>query len=239
MKPHRQILEVWGDFACFSQPALKVERFTYPVITPSAIRNIFDAIYLKHSKFRWQPLEVELLTPPRFIALRRNEMKQRAPSPDTILRWINKTEEPLPLYADTDKDYENTDQKGRTQRQTIALRDVRYRLHAEIRPWPGFEKEIPAFEAQFRRRAERGQCVWQPYLGMREFPAFFRLITDSERRPQPFPLDLEMGWMLYDVFDLSKPGSSFDKPFITVFDAKVTQGHLQIPPFESEAVRKP
>jgi len=79
MKPKPQILEVWGDFACFSRPELKVERFSYPIITPSAARGIFDAIYCKPNKdpvqaqFRWQITKIELLAPVAYIALRRNE----------------------------------------------------------------------------------------------------------------------------------------------------------------------
>jgi CRISPR-associated protein Cas5d len=232
-RSNQQVLEVWGDLACFSQPPLSVERFTYPVITPSAARGIFDAIYVKPSKFRWQIREVELFERPRYIALRRNEMKQKTPGTDTLWRWMEGREEPEPLYADTDDEA-----KGRTQRQTIALKNVRYRLHAEIRPWPGYENELAAFEAQFRRRAEQGQCAWQPYLGMREFAAYFRLVEEADRAT-PIPFDMEVGWMLYDVFDLSRPGTSEDKPFITLFHARIEGGRLRVPPFESPEVKKP
>ncbi|MEA1980804.1 MAG: CRISPR-associated protein Cas5, partial [candidate division Zixibacteria bacterium] len=71
------ILKVWGDFACFTRPEMKVERFSYPIITPSAARGIFDAIYCKSKEFRWQITQIELLKPASYIALRRNEVKDK------------------------------------------------------------------------------------------------------------------------------------------------------------------
>ncbi len=147
MQPTRQVLEAWGEFACFSRPELKVERFSYPVITPSAARGIFDAIYAKPAEFRWQILEIEVLRPVSYIALRRNEVKEKA-NVNAIFDWMTAKQEPEPIWADGDRDLLGTDEKGRTQRQTMALKDVRYRLHAEIRPWPGNEARQAALEAQ-------------------------------------------------------------------------------------------
>src|SRR3954467_11700001 len=172
LPPDSQVLEVWGDFACFSRPELKVERFSYPVITPSAARGIFDAVYAKPAEFRWAVTTVEVLTQPSYIALRRNEAKDKA-NPTAVFDWRGGKREPEPIWADGDRDLLGTDEKGRTQRQTMALRNVRYRFHASIRPWPGFEPKLRAFEAQFNRRAQAGKCFYQPYLGCREFVAFF------------------------------------------------------------------
>lgn len=236
MQPTRQVLEVWGEFACFSRPELKVERFSYPVITPSAARGIFDAIYAKPAEFRWQILQVEVLRPVSYIALRRNEVKEKA-NVNAVLDWISGKEEPEPIWADGDRDLLGTDEKGRTQRQTMALKDVRYRLHAEIRPWPGNEARQAALEAQFRRRAERGKCFQQPYFGCREFPAFFRL-AGSEGGEPPQPLDQELGFMLYDVFDLSRPGTPHDAPAVSIFRAALQGGVLAVPDYASPEVRK-
>jgi CRISPR-associated protein Cas5d len=233
MKPNRQVIRVWGEFACFTRPELKVERFSYPVPTPSAARGILDAIYCKPVKFRWQVLRIEVLKPIRYIALRRNEVKEKAPTERTILQWARGAE-PQPILVDVDEE-----SKGRTQRQTMALKNVEYRIHAEIRPWQGFEQELPALEAQFRRRAERGQYFHHPYLGCREFPAFFQLCEPDEQQPEPHPLDMNLGWMLYDTFDLSRPGKPDDPPFITLFQAKLVNGVLEVPEFDSDAVRKP
>ncbi|HOJ22736.1 MAG TPA: type I-C CRISPR-associated protein Cas5c [Armatimonadota bacterium] len=249
MTPNRQLLEVWGDLACFTRPELKTERVSYPLITPSAARAIFDAIYHK-PKFIWQVRRIEVLPPrhgsaawdasgaPRFIALRRNEMKDHSWSTDEIIQWALGKAEPKPLFADADKEVLGTDERGRTQRQTMALRDVRYRLHAEIRPWPEFQSELPAMEAQFRRRAAAGQCIYQPYLGCREFPAYFRLCEDKPAEPAA-PINLDVGWMLYDVFDLSRPGSSTDAACISFFRAVVRSGVLDVPEYASDEVRKP
>lgn len=257
-----QVLEVWGELACFTRPELKVERFSYPVITPSAARGIYDAIYCKPNKedlrkaeFRWQVTQIEILSwskrfggenpvsYPQYIALRRNEVKDKVPSLRTIQRWMGGKNEPQPIIADGTKDDLGTDQKGRTQRQTMALKNIRYRLHAYIHPWPGFEDHLPALEAQFRRRASHGKCIFQPYLGCREFPAYFELVETNNHLETPMPIDLEIGLMLYDVFDLSKPGKPLDTenndlPSISLFQAKVKDGIIQVPDYESEAVLK-
>ena len=230
-------LEVWGELACFSRPELKVERFSYPCITPSAARGIFDAIYLKPTEFRWQVRRIELLAPPFYIALRRNEVKDVV-NVSAVFDWMGGKAEPEPLWADGDRELLGTDEKGRTQRQTMALKNVRYRLTAEIRPWPGFEGQQAAFSAQFRRRAAHGKCFFQPYLGCREFPAYFLLLEEERPMPAAAPLDLEIGWMLYDVFDLSRPGTCDDRPAVSLFQARVEAGVLDVPAFESPRVVK-
>ena len=237
MNPQRQVLEVWGDLACYSRPELKVERFSYPCITPSAARGIFDAIYAKPAELRWQVMEVEMLSPPSYIALRRNEVKEKV-NVHAVLDWMAGKRDPEPIWADGDRDLLGTDEKGRTQRQTMALRDVRYRLHAEIRPWPEHRGKQAALEAQFRRRAERGKCFYQPYLGCREFPAYFRLV-ELPAQPSPDPrLNLDLGLMLYDVFDLSRPGTASDAPAVSLFRATVRGGVLRIPEYDSAEVLK-
>ncbi len=243
MKPKDQVLEVWGDFACFTRPELKVERFSYPVITPSAARGIYDAIYCKPNRdptkaeFRWQVTRIEILSPPQYIALRRNEVKDKAPA-KAIVTWMSGKKPPEPLWADGTSDMLGTDQKGRTQRQTMALKGVRYHLHAEVRPWPGFEDRLQAIENCFRRRAATGKCIYQPYFGCREFPAYFKLVEPDAPSVERVQDDRDIGWMLYDVFDLSQPGGCDDEPCISLFRAKVTEGILKVPEYESEAVFK-
>jgi CRISPR-associated protein Cas5d len=240
MTPASQVLEVWGELACFTRPELKVERFSYPCITPSAARGIFDAIYAKPAEFRWQISKVELLRPPAYIALRRNEVKEKV-NLDAVARWMAGKSQPEPIWADGDRDLLGSDEKGRTQRQTMALRDVHYRLWASINTWPGQEARLPALEAQFRRRAEGGKCFYQPYLGCREFPAYFRLVQPSEQAeptPPPVDVDLDIGLMLYDVFDLSRAGSREDSPAISLFRAAVRRGVLAVPHYASPHVLK-
>ena len=230
MKPTPFTLEVWGELACFTRPEAKVERLSYPVITPSAARGIFDAIFCNRHQMWWQVRRIEVLNDPKFIALRRNEVKGRAPAASTINGWI-KGATPQPLMADGDDEA-----TGRTQRQTIALKDVRYRITAEIRAWPGYEAKQSEFQDKFRRKARAGQCLYQPYLGCREFPAFFELV-DKDAAPSS-SLDLDIGWMLYDVFQLDRPGTNSDAPAVSLFRASVVNGVLEVPEYGSPLVQK-
>lgn len=249
MSKKSHTLEVWGDFACFTRPEMKVERFSYPVITPSAARGIFDAIYwegIRDAKgmrpyFHWQVERIEVLEMPRFIALRRNEVKDRVPADRTIKSWMEGRGQPEPLWADGGKDELGTDQKGRTQRQTMALKNVRYCLTARIIPKAQFSAPelINKFDSMFERRAKQGKCFQQPFFGCSEFPAYFEYVQPSGNSKQPFPYDQHVGWMLYDVFDLRRDVVRDDKPFISLFDASIKAGVLEVPPFESEKVRKP
>ena len=241
-------LEVWGDLACFTRPEMKVERFSYPVITPSAARGIFDAIYwdgkqemretesVMRPYFHWQITRIEVLEMPRYIALRRNEVKGRVPGTAVLNRWMRgdfERSEPV-LWADGDD--ETT---GRTQRQTMALKKVRYRISAKIVPKSG--NNWGKLNACFQRRARVGKCFQQPYLGCREFPAFFEYIDEPDTAlATPATFDQHLGLMLYDVFDLRKEVvRTNDEPFITLFDATVRNGVLAVPSYESESVRKP
>lgn len=236
MKPSTQILHVWGDLACFTRPEMKIERFSYAAPTPSAVRGIFDAIYRKKT-FRWQVSKIEILKPPQYISLRRNEVKDKV-SAASVGKWMNGKEDPAPLFADADKETAGTDQKGRTQRQTMALKDVAYRVHAHILPWPGYEGDIVSMEAQFKRRAHAGQCIYQPCFGCREFPAYFSLVEPGDELPPPISSDIEVGLMLYDVFDLSRPGTMNDKPSISLFEANVVKGVMTVPEYLSPEVMK-
>ncbi len=236
MTPTTHILEVWGDLACFTRPEMKVERFSYPVITPSAARAIFDAIYYK-PKFRWQVTRVDVLQEPMYIALRRNETKEKA-NVNSVKKWM-KGEEVVPIFTDLDRESAGTDQKGRTQRQTMALKNVHYRLYAHAVLWNGSEQDQIAIDSQFRRRAARGQCIYQPYLGCREFPAYFELLEDTpEQTTNINNINIDIGWMLYDVFDLSQPGSWDSPACISLFHAAVKSGVMTIPEYTNDSVRK-
>lgn len=244
-------LEVWGDLACFTRPEMKVERFSYPVITPSAARGIFDSIYwdgkresqgheyIMRPYFYWQIIRIEVLEMPRYIALRRNEVKDRVPGAATLNKWMNGREQPEPLWADGGKEELGTDQKGRTQRQTMALKNIRYRLTAKIVPKPAFTSDWGKMNGQFQRRARAGKCFQQPYFGCREFPAFFEYL-ENPGTAVTAAFDQHLGFMLYDVFDLGKEVvGEHDKPFVTLFEAHVRNGVLDVPAFSSSAVRKP
>jgi len=232
MKHPTYTLEIWGDYACFSRPETKVERLSYPVITPSAARGFFDAIFCNRHKMWWQIRRIEVLNEPKFIALRRNEVKGKVPSDRTVAGWMKGTSSPEPLWADG-----NDESTGRTQRQTIALKDVRYRVTAELRTWPGFDSQLEEFKGKFLRKAKAGQCLYQPYMGCREFVGFFELVEGIQ--PVAGGPDLEIGWMLYDVFRLDEPGTNMSRPSVSLFRAKVESGVLEVPEYTSPLVRKP
>jgi CRISPR-associated protein Cas5d len=236
-------LETWGDLACFSRPEMKVERYSYPIITPSAARGIFDAIYFKKEyNFYWQVDRIELLLPPKYIALRRNEVKDKAQSHTEIVNWIN-GKEIKPILADgSEIDFKNEGtkkgdaNKGRTQRQTMALKNVRYRIYAHI-VCRDNKADMNALNAQFERRASQGKCFYQPFFGCREFPAYFELLKTASEIPS-FDLDLDLGWILYDVFDLSQANDNQAKPAISVFRAELKGGVLNVPDYYSPMVHK-
>ncbi len=227
------VIEVKGDFACFSRPELKVERWSYPCPTPSAARGVFDAIYCHPPEFRWQITKIEILKTPTYLALRRNEVSEVA-STRNIKQWMKGTKKPESLQADANN--------VRQQRQTMALREVKYRLHAQIIPWAGFEGKQSAFDAQFVRRASRGKCFQQPYLGCREFVAFFRLVENlsmEQKSSPPISLDQDVGFMVYDVFDLATQNSNMAAPSISLFKAIIRRGVLDVPDYASSDVLKP
>ena len=237
MRGKTHCLEVWGDFACFTRPEMKVERFSYPVITPSAARGIFDAIYWKRSYgFYWQIEKVDILSPPRYIALRRNEVKGNISIQDASKWMKSRIEIEEPFLAD---DMEN-ELKGRTQRQTMALKDIHYKLYAHMQFRNG-EANIQGHDAQFLRLAGHGKCFYQPFFGCREFPAYFELFEreemESNKTVNNYTADI--GTMLYDTFDLRKPNDEYSPQFISVFHSIVQGGVMKVPPYESEEVLKP
>ena len=152
-------IEVWGDFACFSRPESKVERLTYPVITPSAARGILSAIYSKPVEFYWQVRKIEVLKPIRYITFKRNEV---------INSKIGRKPEPMLVEDD------------RTQRQTVALRDVRYRITADKIPQKEYKGTLEQLYKQAERRIHNGKCFFQPSLGLREFVCYFDEATNVE-----------------------------------------------------------
>jgi len=237
-------LEVDSDFACFTRPEMKVERVSYDVITPSAARAVFEAILWKPT-IRWQVSRIEVLSPIKWINLRRNEVGSVA-STSNIESAMRSGMGQLGLYVEDD----------RQQRAGLFLRDVQYRLHAsfELRD-PGLHKsnfphlskrtvnageadtnnesdQAVKFMTMFERRASKGQCVNQPYLGCREFAADFRLVEAEEPSPEPIPETRDLGYMLYDLDyrNLADPTPRF-------YRARLVNGVIAVPAWDSEEVR--
>lgn len=205
-------LEVAGDYACFTRPEMKVERVSYDVITPSAARAIYSAIFWKPA-IKWHITKIEVLNPIRWTSVRRNEVATVASGKPILI------------------------EDARQQRAGLLLRDVKYRLFAEleyiepkdrpkvINPAPDWmadedekkmlmESELVRSDekpgkylAMFDRRASKGQCFMHPFLGCREFScSTVRLIREAElsNEPQPISETRDLGFMLYDM-DYSNP----------------------------------
>lgn len=207
-------LEVWGEFACFSRPESKVERLTYPVITPSAARGILSAIYSKPAEFYWQIKRIEVLRPIRYMSFKKNE----------VINRVNRKFSPISI------------EDNRTQRQNVVLKDVRYRITAMIVKRETFHGSSEQLYAQAERRIEQGKCFFQPSLGLREFVCYFGEVTDIS----PIGDTLDLGIMLYDVFDLHKfEVTAKTEPFVTLFHAEMKNGVVEIPDFDSVFVFKP
>ncbi len=230
--PRTYCLEVTGDFACFTRPEMKVERVSYDVITPSAARAVFEAILWKPA-IRWVPTKIEVLAPIRWVSVRRNEVGSKASVSNHG------------IYVEDD----------RQQRAGLFLRDVKYRLYAHFemtgrdhRPnYPHLDNVVQDTEEEplhrqpntpekflnmFERRARKGQCINQPYLGCREFACDFRLIEKLTNDPAPISETRGLGWMLYDM-DYSNPAD----PMPRFFDARMTKGAIEIPDWNSDEVR--
>lgn len=230
-------LEVQGDFACFTRPEMKVERVSYDVITPSAARAIFSAIFWKPA-IRWNIKKIEVLKPILWTSVRRNEVASVASTRSSG------------IFIEDD----------RQQRAGLFLRDVAYRLHAELefipkgkranekRPLPDYlvdaedrkdlaKDENPGkYNAMFERRASKGQCFNQPYLGCREFSCEFHLIKnpETEALEKPTIADTrDLGFMLYDLdfTDEQDPKPAFYRP-------TMKNGVIEVPAWDSDEVRK-
>lgn len=70
-------VRVWGDYALFSRPEMKVERCSYDVITPSAARGILEAIYW-HPGMKWCIDKIYVKKPVKFTSVRRTRLRKVA-----------------------------------------------------------------------------------------------------------------------------------------------------------------
>ena len=184
-------LKVWGDYACFTRPEMKVERVSYDVMTPSAARGILEAVYWKPS-IRWVIDRIHVMCPVRFDNVRRNEVEAKVPvkGGSGVNAAMKGSAEPLRLFIED----------NRQQRAALVLRDVEYVIEAHFEYTSDEDRNDGKHLEMFNRRAAKGQCFHRPYLGCREFAAFFEpvkgevpasLLADEEPR--------DLGWMLYDI----------------------------------------
>lgn len=217
-------LRVAGDFACFTRPEMKAERVSYDVMTPSAARGVFEAVFWKPD-MRWIVDRIEVLKPVKWINLRRNEVGKRAPKPSAeLIRAGGEAE--LGMFVE----------KERQQRAGLFLRDVAYRLRARIAdPRGGLlgEDSYNKSAGMFLRRARAGQCFHAPYLGCREFAADVSLVEDlarAKREEPPIAESRVLGYMLYDLDFANGRNPMF-------FHAEMENGAIRVPPPGDSAIR--
>lgn len=210
--------------ACFTRPELKVERVSYDIITPSAARAIFEAIFWKPA-IHWQVTKIEVLNPIKWTSVRRNEVGAVASKNSIFI------------------------EEKRQQKNSLLLKDVRYRIWARLEFIPVRKRkgeqlslfdetahpdENPAkYNAMFERRASKGQCFNQPYLGTRECSCSFRLVNaETEEFDAPISENRDLGIMLYDMDfeqNLKNPPAMF-------YRAKMENGVIIVPPKDSKEV---
>lgn len=219
--PYGIKLKVWGDYACFTRPEMKVERVSYDCITPSAARGILEAIYWKPS-ICWVIDRIHVLKPIRFMNIRRNEVRSKI-SPGNIKKAMRDGKSPLEIFVD--------DTKQRQQRASMILRDISYIIEAHFEYTGTGDSNDGKHLDMFNRRAREGQCFMQPYLGCREFSSNFRLIETDE------PLEIsqllgkqDLGFMLHDIDFKNDMEPHF-------FRAVITDGVIDVPPFKAEEVK--
>ena len=185
-------VHVWGDYALFARPEMKVERCSYDVMPPSAARGILEAIYW-HPGMRWVIDRIQVRKPIRFTSIRRNEVKSKVLA-GNVLRAVNGSSKPLYIAS----------KEEIVQRAAILLKDVDYLIeaHFEMTERASAGDNPGKFKDVVMRRLRRGECFHMPYFGCREFPANFELyeaddLEDGDGREQ------DLGYMLYD-FDYSE-----------------------------------
>jgi CRISPR-associated protein Cas5d len=208
-------VRVSGALACFTRPELKAERVSYPLITPSAARGVFEAVLWKPA-IRWHIDRIDVLAPIRWIAFRRNEVNSRASTPAS--RLIENGGAAPMLVAEQD----------RAQRNTVALRDVDYVVHGhfEMTDKAGPDDNPGKFAEMFKRRLANGQHFSAPYLGCREFIAEVTPVEGSV--PPPIDDTRDLGRMLFDIDFGPK---RCNRPLF--FEARLEQGTLHVPSLAS------
>lgn len=214
-------VEVWGDYALFSRPEMKVERVSYDVITPSAARGLLESIYW-HPGLSWKIDRIYVCNPIRFTNIRRNEVKDvvSGSSVKSVMK-SGKGE----IYIATSESIQ--------QRAAMVLKDVRYVIeaHFDMTDNAAASDNPGKFQDIMKRRLERGQFYSMPYMGTREFPAHFKPCIEIPECPDELKGTRDLGWMLLDMDYTDR--SDIQPRF---FRATMTDGVIDVPEFDSAEV---
>ena len=216
-------LHVWGDYACFTRPEMKVERVSYDAMTPSSARGVLEAIHWKPA-IRWEIDRIHVLKPIRFETLRRNELGHKIPAANIAKAMRIGSTDGLRTVVEED----------RQQRAATLLRDVGYVIdaHFTLTRAAGSDDTEAKHLSIFNRRAAQGQCFQRPYLGCREFVASFALVEGPmpESHLPEHERDRDLGWMLFDM----EYGENTSPQF---FRAHLSGGTIEVPPRGSAEIR--
>ncbi len=210
-------LRVWGKYACFTRPEMKVERVSYDVMTPSAARGILEAIYWKPA-ISWVVDRIHVMNPVRFDNIRRNELAGKLPV-GTIKKAMKDGHSPVEVFIED----------NRQQRAAMVLKDVFYVIEAHFEFNGDEDNNAAKHKEIFDRRARKGQCFHHPYLGCREFPAHFELIEDGTPQSK-LAGKQDLGWMLHDIDFNNNMEAKF-------FRAVMQNGIIDVPPFGGKEVK--
>jgi CRISPR-associated protein Cas5d len=209
-------LRVWGEFACFTRPEMKVERVSYDVMTPSAARGILEAVHWKPA-IAWVIDRIHVLSPIRFQSFRRNEVGAKINAGAAESARKRGSTAGLGIVVEEE----------RQQRAATLLIKVNYLIEAHFDLTAKAQDGDTAAKhlSMFNRRAAAGQCFHRPCLGTREFPAHFSLIgPDMPLPPSRLPEDQrnrDLGWMLHDIDFANGRASRF-------FRARLRDGVLDV-----------
>ncbi|MCO8124947.1 type I-C CRISPR-associated protein Cas5c [Stieleria sp. TO1_6] len=221
LSKNRVALHVWGDFACFTRPEMKVERVSYDVMTPSAARGVLESIYWK-PEIVWVIDQIQVLNPIRFANVRRNELGGIGPSERTLKSYLDGSNQGILCQ---------TIEEDRQQRAATVLRDVAYVIHGHYFVKKTGDPPNKHFE-MFKRRASKGKCFQRPYLGCREFVCDFKWHEgDTLPSHQSLLGERDLGYMLHDI-DFN------DDMTPRFFRASMIDGVVNVPAFGSSEVRQ-
>jgi len=185
----------WGEFALFTRPEMKVERVSYDIITPSAVRGLIEAVYW-HPGMKWVIDQIFICNPIRFNRIRRNEVGLKLSANNAYKTMYGKNS---PLYINTSEVIQ--------QRASLVLTDVRYIIsaHFEITHVTSPCDPPQKFYSIVNRRLKSGKRFMQPYFGCREFSANVKLFSGNlPQCNETLKGTHDLGYMLYDM-DYSDP----------------------------------
>jgi len=221
------VVGIDGERACYSNPAFRSERYTYPVITPPAAAGIMDNTWWRPG-VRWVVERIDVLKPIQTYTQTVNEIKVCPQTLESALKY--RVAKLLPSSEAVQVQGGVNIETNRTLRRTTMLYDVSYNIwmRAVCADWR-LAKKAEASTCRFllSGRSFRPRC-----LGMRELDAKVRLVTMLDHDgvahtdlPRPIPLTQDLGWMVH-----SYVWENGVRKQVGLFHAYLNAGTLLVPP---------